>query len=49
MQYTKRWFFTGEFEGDRYERAYFGDYEIYRVRLDQTNALLALTNARAGE
>ena len=49
MQYTKRWFFTGEFEGDQYERAYFGDYEIYRVMLDQTNALLALTNARAAE
>ncbi len=49
MQYTKRWFFTGEFEGDRYERAYFGDYEIYRVMLDQTNALLAITNARAAE
>ena len=49
MQYTKRWFFTGEFEGDRYERAYFGDFEIYRVKLDQTNALLATVNARAAE
>lgn len=49
MQYTKRWFFTGEFEGDRYDRAYFGDFEIYKVKLDQTNALLAIVNARAGE
>lgn len=49
MQYTKRWFFTGEFEGDRYDRAYFGDFEVYRVRLDQTNALLAVVNARAAE
>ena len=49
MQYTKHWFFTGEFEGDRYERAYFGDFEIYRVKLEQTNALLAVINARAPE
>ncbi len=49
MQYTKRWFFTGEFEGDRYDRAYFGDFEIYKVKLDQTNALLAIVNARAAE
>ena len=49
MQYIKRWFFTGEFEGDQYERAYFGDFEIYRVRLEQTNALLGVVNARAAE
>ena len=49
MQYTKRWFFTGEFEGDRYDRAYFGDFEVYRVKLDQTNALLSIVNARAAE
>lgn len=49
MQYTKRWFFTGEFEGDRYERAYFGDYEIYKVKLETTNAILATVNARAAE
>ncbi len=49
MQYTKRWFFTGEFEGDEYDRAYFGDFEVYKVKLDQTNALLAIVNARAAE
>ena len=49
MQYTKRWFFTGEFEGDQYDRAYFGDFEVYKVKLDQTNALLAIVNARAAE
>ena len=49
MQYIKRWFFSGEFEGDQYERAYFGDFEIYKVRLAQTNALLAVINARAAE
>ena len=49
MQYTKHWFFTGEFEGDEYDRAYFGDFEVYKVKLDQTNALLAIVNARAAE
>ena len=49
MQYTKRWFFTGEFEGDRYDRAYFGDFEVYKVKLDQTNALLAIVDARVVE
>ena len=49
MEYTKRWFFTGEFEGDKYERAYFGDSEVYRVTLDQTNAQLAVVNADASE
>ena len=44
MQYTKRWLFTGEFEGERYERAYFGDFEIYKVKLDSTNALLATSS-----
>ncbi len=49
MQYTKYWLFTGEFEGDRYERAYFRDYEIYRVKLDSTNAVLAIINAGHAE
>lgn len=49
MQYTKRWFFTGEFEGDQYDRAYFGDFEVYKVKLDQTNALLAISDTGAGK
>ena len=49
MKYTKRWFFTGEFEGDEYDRAYFGDFEVYKVKLDQTNALLATVGARVAE
>ncbi len=40
MKYTKRWLFTGAFDGDEYENAYFGDYEIYEVRLVDTNAEL---------
>lgn len=42
MQYTKRWLFSGEFEGERYARAYFGDFEMYKVKLESTNAELAL-------
>ncbi|MEZ4636565.1 MAG: SH3 domain-containing protein [Caldilineaceae bacterium] len=40
MKYTKRWLFTGTFDGDTYEDAYFGDYEIYEVRLVDTNVEL---------
>ena len=49
MEYTKRWFFTGEFEGDSYERAYFGDSETYRVKLESTNVLLATIDVSAAE
>ncbi len=42
MKYTKRWLFTGTFEGEEYDAAYFGDYEVYEVRLIDTNAELAL-------
>lgn len=41
MSYTKRWLFTGEYEGETYERAYFGDYEVYDVSLRETNIELA--------
>jgi hypothetical protein len=37
MKYTKRWLFTGDYEGEAYENAYFGDFEVYEVRLDNTN------------
>jgi hypothetical protein len=38
LNYTKRWLFTGEFEGQGYERAYFGDYETLDQYLVDTNA-----------
>lgn len=41
LQYTKRWLFTGTFDGRTYERAYFGDYEVYRQILTDTNAPLS--------
>jgi hypothetical protein len=37
MFYTKRWLFTGTFEGQTYERAYFGDNETYEFTLRETN------------
>ncbi len=46
MKYTKRWLFTGEFEGEEYEKAYFGDFEVYEVALKETNVELDIS---AGE
>lgn len=40
LQYVKRWLFSGEFEGQQYDRAYFGDYEVYQQILTSTNAPL---------
>jgi hypothetical protein len=37
LEYTKRWLFTGEYGDQRYERAYFGDFETYEQRLVDTN------------
>jgi hypothetical protein len=37
LNYTKRWLFTGEYEGQNYERAYFGDYESLDQYLLDTN------------
>ena len=40
MNYTKRWLYTGEFEGEIYERAFFGDVEHLEQRLAETNIQL---------
>ena len=42
MNYIKRWLFTGEYEGQNYERAFFGDVERLEQRLVNTNAGLLL-------
>jgi hypothetical protein len=42
MKYTKRWLFTGEFEGEKYDKAYFGDFEVYEVALQETNVELSI-------
>ena len=40
LSYEKRWLFTGEFEGQTYEREYFGDFELLDQNLTETNAEL---------
>jgi len=37
LSYNKRWLFTGEFEGETYDHAYFGDSESLEQRLANTN------------
>ena len=41
VSYTKRWLFSGEYDGQKYERAYFGDYEVLDQYLVDTNVDLA--------
>jgi len=41
MSYIKRWLFSGEHASEQYNRAYFGDFEIYEVTLKNTNAELS--------
>ena len=46
MNYTKRWLFSGDYEGKTYERAYFGDAEKLEQRLVETNAELAVVEKK---
>jgi hypothetical protein len=41
IKYTTRWLYTGSYEGQNYERAYFGDYETLEQYLVETNAELS--------
>jgi hypothetical protein len=41
MEYTKRWLFTGTVGGQKYERQYFGDHEVYQQILTGTNVPLS--------
>ncbi len=41
INYTTRWLYTGQYEGQNYERAYFGDYETLEQYLVDTNAELS--------
>lgn len=40
LSYEKRWLFTGEFEGQTYNREYFGDFETLEQHLADTSAEL---------
>lgn len=46
LSYNKRWLFTGEFEGQSYERAYFGDNESLKQRLVETNVEMQFVEER---
>ncbi|MEZ4861793.1 MAG: SH3 domain-containing protein [Caldilineaceae bacterium] len=46
LSYNKRWLFTGDFEGQSYERAYFGDNESLQQQLVETNVELATVEQR---
>ena len=37
LSYTKRWLYSGEYDGQSYERAYFGDSESLQQKLSDTN------------
>jgi hypothetical protein len=37
LTYTKRWLYSGEYDGETYSRAYFGDSERLEQRLIDTN------------
>jgi hypothetical protein len=37
MSYTKKWLYTGTFQGRQYERQDFGDYEVYEQVVKETN------------
>jgi hypothetical protein len=40
LEYMKRWLYTGEYDGQNYDRAYFGDHETLTQILIDTNAEL---------
>jgi hypothetical protein len=46
LSYNKQWLFTGEHEGEKYERAYFGDFETLEQRLAETNVDLLFVKKR---
>jgi hypothetical protein len=46
MAYNKRWLYTGQFEGETYEREYFGDFETLEQKLVETNAGLFFVEER---
>ncbi len=46
MNYTKRWLFTGDYDGKTYTRAFFGDTETLVQRLAEANTALALVEKK---
>jgi hypothetical protein len=46
LNYTKRWLFTGDYDGKTYTRAFFGDVERMEQRLLNTSAPVSLVVKR---
>ncbi|HHY58338.1 MAG TPA: SH3 domain-containing protein [Chloroflexi bacterium] len=46
MNYTKRWLYTGDYDGKTYARAFFGDIEHLEQRLVTANVPLALVEKK---
>jgi hypothetical protein len=46
MNYTKRWLYTGDYDGKTYTRAFFGDIEQLEQRLVKANTALALVEKK---
>lgn len=41
MRYDKRWLFSGDFDGQKYDRAFFGDTETLEQKLVESNVQLS--------
>ncbi len=41
LSYNKRWLFTGQYQGQTYDHAYFGDSETLEQKLTDTNSTLS--------
>jgi ferredoxin len=46
LTYNKRWLYTGEFEGQTYDQAYFGDFETLQQVLTSASAELAFVKKK---
>ncbi len=46
LTYTKRWLYTGEYQGQKYDKAYFGDFETLEQKLVKTNVDLMLVKKK---
>lgn len=44
MSYVKKWLYTGTFQGRRYERQDFGDYEVYEQVVKETNLPIGISS-----
>lgn len=48
MRYDKRWLFSGDFDGQKYDRAFFGDTETLEQKLVESNIQLSYVQRVAG-